>query len=250
MHIGILRTGELPPDIAAAHGGYGELFVRMLEAAEPSFSARIIDVEGGEMPASPEAADGWLITGSRHGVYEDHPWIEPLKAFLRDCLAREVPVVGVCFGHQILAEAMGGRAVKSERGWGLGVSEYAPAEPIAWAPELQTPRQGFAIHQDQVIKQPPGTTVLMTSEFCPIAALAYGPKEAPLALTVQPHPEYHAALFETLAEARLKPVVPAPVMARAMQSLQTPVDAGPWVRTIVDFFRLAEARRHSAARTG
>jgi len=126
----------------------------------------------------------------------------------------------------------------------------APAESIPWAPELQSPWQGFAIHQDQVVAQPPDTTVLMTSEFCPFAALAYGPPEAPLALTVQPHPEYHRALFETLAEIRLKPVVPGPVLAGAMDSLSTPVDPGPWVRTIVEFFKRAHARRQPAARTG
>ena len=250
MHIGILKTGDLPADIAAEHGGYGDLFVRLLENAEPSFSTEVIDVEAGEMPASPGAADGWLITGSKHGVYEEHPWIDPLKMFLRDCLAAEVPVVGVCFGHQILADAMGGRTVKSEKGWGLGVSSYAPAHSIPWAPELQAPWQGFAIHQDQVIEQPPGTTLLMTSDFCPIAALAYGPKDAPLALTVQPHPEYHRALFERLAEVRLKKVVPESVMARALDSLATPVDPGPWVRTIVDFFKRADARRQPEARTG
>lgn len=250
MHIGILRTGDLPPAIAEEHGGYGELFVRLLEGAEPSFTTEIVDVEGGEMPASPADADGWLVTGSRHGVYEDHPWIEPLKAFLRDCMAREVPVVGVCFGHQILAEAMGGRAVKSDKGWGLGVSDYQPAGTLSWAPELQAPWKGFAIHQDQVVEQPPDTTLIMTSEFCPLAALAYGPPDAPRALTVQPHPEYHRDLFETVAEVRLKPVVPEPVMARAMDSLSTPVDPGPWVRTIVEFFKRAHARRQPEARTG
>jgi GMP synthase-like glutamine amidotransferase len=250
MHIGILKTGDLPADIVARYGGYGDLFVWMLEDADPSFTTEVIDVENGEMPDSPDAADGWLVTGSRHGVYEGHPWIEPLKAFLRDCLAREVPVVGVCFGHQILAEAMGGHAEKSDKGWGLGVAEYAPAEPLPWAPELQRPWRGFAIHQDQVTQQPPDTTLLMTSEFCPIAALAYGPPEAPLALTVQPHPEYHRDLFERVAEQRLKPVVPEPVMERALASMKTPVDPGPWVRTIVEFFRRAQARRHPVARTG
>ncbi len=250
MRIGILRTGDLPPAIAAEHGGYGELFVRMLEGAEPSFAAHIVDVEGGEMPDSPHAADGWLITGSRHGVYEDHAWIEPLKAFLRESLAREVPVVGICFGHQILAEAMGGRTVKSDKGWGLGVSDYAPADSIPWAPDLQVPWQGYAIHQDQVVEQPPDTTLLMTSEFCPLAALAYGPPETPRALTVQPHPEYSRELFEKLANSRLSSVVPEPVLARAMDSMSRPVDPGPWVRTIVEFFKRAHARRQPAAVSG
>ena len=121
MKIGILETGEVNPALRERHGDYPEMFERLLGAVDSSLEFAVVRVVAGEMPAAPGQADGWIVTGSRHGVYDELPWIAPLKAFLRSCIAARVPVVGICFGHQILAEALGGRAVKSEKGWGLGV---------------------------------------------------------------------------------------------------------------------------------
>ena len=99
--------------------GFGPMMERLLQAAEPSSSVAVYPVLDGRFPTGPEEEDGWLITGSRHGVYEDLPWMRTLKDFLRQAAARRVPVVGICFGHQILAEAMGGRVEKSGRSWGV-----------------------------------------------------------------------------------------------------------------------------------
>ncbi|MEM9228306.1 MAG: gamma-glutamyl-gamma-aminobutyrate hydrolase family protein [Pseudomonadota bacterium] len=246
MRIGILKTGSLPPAIAARWGEYPQIFSRFLEQADPGITTFGLDVDGGAPLAAPESADGWLISGSRHGVYDDLPWIEPLKTFLRHAVAAGVPVVGVCFGHQILAEALGGRAVKSDRGWGIGVHQYEPQDVPDWAARLAAPWSGIAIHQDQVVVPPSGARVLMRSEFCPYAALAYGPPDAPVALSVQPHPEYEPELLRALAADRLKLVVPQDRLQQGVESLVQDVDPTPWALTIMDFFRLAAAREHAA----
>ncbi len=107
MRIGILQTGLAPENLSPAMGDYPDMFARLLDGQGFTFQTwRVVE---GEFPADVHAADGWLITGSRHGVYEDHPWIAPLEQFIRDAYAAHVPLVGICFGHQIVAQAMGGR---------------------------------------------------------------------------------------------------------------------------------------------
>ena len=177
MKIGILETGEVHPDLKARHGDYPAMFEQLLAAVDPSLEFATVRVVAGEMPAAPGQADAWLVTGSRHGVYDDLPWIAPLKAFLRDCMAARVPVVGICFGHRILAEALGGRAAKSDKGWGLGVQDYELVAHPGWMEGLPERFAVGALHQDQVVALPRGATVLARSPHCEYAALAYGDPE-------------------------------------------------------------------------
>src|SRR5690606_29335884 len=114
MRIGILKTGQPPGEIRAEHGDYDDMFQRLL--AGRGFDFTSYHVEAMDLPASVHDADGWLITGSRHGVYEDHPFIAPLEDFIRRAMAEHVPLVGICFGHQIIAQALGGQVGKHPAG--------------------------------------------------------------------------------------------------------------------------------------
>ncbi|MCC6007069.1 MAG: gamma-glutamyl-gamma-aminobutyrate hydrolase family protein [Rhodobacteraceae bacterium] len=129
MQIGILQTGHAPEPVRAHAGDYEDMFARLL--APEGLETRCWNVVDGVFPDSPCAADGWLITGSRHGVYEDHPWIPPLEDFLRAALDAGRPVVGICFGHQIMAQAVGGRTFKLKYG------HRGPNQPVK---ELSTGR--------------------------------------------------------------------------------------------------------------
>jgi GMP synthase-like glutamine amidotransferase len=115
MQIGILQTGQSPDALRDDAGDYPDMFERLL--AGQGFTFRTWHVEAMDFPASVHDMDGWLITGSRHGAYEDHPFIAPLEAFIRDAYAAHVPMVGVCFGHQIIAQAMGGKVERYAGGW-------------------------------------------------------------------------------------------------------------------------------------
>lgn len=243
MRIGILETGAISDDLAGKYGSYLPMFERLLGRADGELSCHNFAVLNGEMPESPEQMDGWVITGSRHGVYEALSWMEPLKAFLRECLTARVPVVGVCFGHQILAEAMGGEVVKSDRGWGLGVHEYKVEIQPEWMDGIADTFATRAIHQDQIVKLPPATTVLASSPFCPYAALAYGDPDSPLAISVQPHPEFDADYVRDVVTTRIGATFPEQVAARALQSLDRPVHNADWGRWMVRFLREAAARR-------
>ncbi len=242
MRIGVLETGEVLTDLVDRHGPYIDHFKRLLNAVDPDLTFVNYAVVKGHIPDDPTDMDAWIITGSRHGVYDDLPWIEPLKTFLRTCLAAPVKVVGICFGHQILAEAMGGKVVKSDRGWGLGVHSYRESGPRpAWMSDVPTTWSGHAVHQDQVVIQPPGSTILSGSDFCEYAALVYGDAEAPVAISVQPHPEFTAEFVNGLIEARLGEIVSEDVVGPGQKSLGKPVDNTAWAKAIVAFLHQGQS---------
>ena len=243
LTVGVLQTGSVAPPLAERHGEYVDMFRRLLGAADPGLSIALWDVEEkGEIPASPTEADGWLVTGSRHGVYDDLPWIEPLKAFLRDVHDAGVPLAGVCFGHQIMAEALGGSVVKSDRGWGCGVHEYTLTGTAPWMADTPETLAIHAMHQDQVVAPPPGSRVIAESPFCPFAALAYGQT----GFSIQPHPEFDADFERALIEMRRGNGVPEDVADDGLATIGQPVDSslvGTW---LARFFRHAAAHRQAA----
>ena len=198
-------------------------------ANDPEFSVTEISgaikrVVEGEFPAQVTDCDGWLITGSRHGVYEDHPWIPPLEQFIRNAFAARVPVVGICFGHQIVAQAMGGTVERFAGGWAVGATDYD------FGGETRTLN---AWHRDQVTVAPPGAQVIASNDFCANAALLYDDR----ALTVQAHPEFRPEFVDGLMKTRGKGVVPDDLMAQAAKRLEAPLNDRSMARQIAEFFK-------------
>jgi GMP synthase (glutamine-hydrolysing) len=221
MHIGILQTGHAADPIKAAHGDYDVMFHDLLDGH--GFRYTTWNVVDGEFPEGPEAADGWLITGSRHGAYDDLPWIRPLEDLIRAIHGSRRPLVGICFGHQIVAQALGGRVEKFAGGWSVGPVTYriedAEYRVAAW-------------HQDQVVEAPRGARVIGESDFCRYAALLYDG-----ILTVQPHPEFDAATVGALIEHRGRGTVPDPLLAAAADGLAEPMDRGRMADRIARFLK-------------
>lgn len=222
MRIGILQTGLAPDALAPAFGEYPEMFQRLL--AGHGFTFQTYGVVNGEMPASATECDGWLITGSRHGVYEDHPWIAPLEQLIREAYSAHVPVVGICFGHQIVAQAMGGRVEKYAGGWAVGATEY---DFDGQAMTLN------AWHQDQVVEAPKGAKVIASNDFCANAALLYDNR----ALTIQAHPEYGPDFINGLIQTRGRGVVPDQILSDATARLDTPLADHAIANQIAAFFK-------------
>lgn len=194
MKIGLLETGEPPGDLLDKYGSYASMFEALLG---PEHSYRVYDVQNGQLPADPAENDAYVITGSSAGVYDPLPWIEPLKAFLRQAKG-EAPMVGVCFGHQIMAEAFGGRVEKSDRGWGVGLQAYEVSERAPWMDDARHVAVPGS-HQDQVVQLPAGARVLAGSAFTPYGVLAYDDARA---ISMQFHPEFSPAYATALIEAR------------------------------------------------
>lgn len=208
MRIAIIETGVPPSPLKERHGDYPAMMMRMLAPLAPRLSfVTARTSEGAPLPMV-DAFDGLLITGSAVGVYEDHEWIEPLESLVRATAGADKPQVGICFGHQLMARAFGGRVEKSEKGWGVGLHAYAVTGRAGWmAPE--TGRIACAVsHQDQVTLAPPGAKVLAGSDFCPVGALSYA--QGP-AISFQMHPEfehdYAAELLRLRANRFAKPLV-------------------------------------------
>lgn len=222
MLIGILETGRAPDALRPDHGDYPTMFARLLDGQ--GFSFRSWHVEGMDFPEDVHAADGWLITGSRHGAYEDHAFIPPLEDFIRRAYAAGVPMVGICFGHQIIAQALGGRVEKFRGGWAAGPQDYD------FGGETVTLN---AWHQDQVVETPEGAEVVATHPFCANAALVYGDR----AFTVQAHPEFSDAFVDGLMKTRGKGVVPEAVMEAAGARLGRPNSSAAIADRIATFFK-------------
>lgn len=195
------------------HGDYPGMVARWLGV--PESDVRSYAVLDGDIPASPTENDLWIITGSRFGVYEDHPWIAPLEQFIRDCRDAGSKMFGICFGHQMIAQALGGRVEKSEKGWGLGPHDYAAVNwPGGLAPAPENIRiQAF--HQDQVTEPPAGAQRIATSPFCENAALWY----PGFAISVQGHPEFGKHYVNDLLSLRRGTLLPEADVDRALASL-------------------------------
>lgn len=221
MKIGILQTGEAPDALRPKMGDYPDFFETLLEKRGLTFNRyRVLEME---FPKDVHECEGWLITGSRFGAYEDHAFIPPLEEFIRRSYSEGVPVVGICFGHQIIAQAMGGKVEKYKGGWSVGPTEYDfEGEKItlnAW-------------HQDQVVEVPDHAQVIGTNSFCEAAALLYDDRM----LTFQAHPEFNREFMNGLIEKRGPGLVAEEVLTSAKSRLDRDLDRGPVADRIAKFF--------------
>ena len=198
MKLGILKTDAVRPEWVTDFGEYPDMFVSLLGRADPSLEFVTYDVEKGEYPADLDEVDAYLITGSKSSVYDDKPWIAALIDFVRELDARKKKVVGICFGHQIVAQALDGKTEKSTKGWGVGRHTHRFAATPAWHDGGDADFEILVSHQDQVVKNAKGAKVLASSDFCENAVVQVGDH----ILTFQGHPEFVSAYSREIMEFR------------------------------------------------
>jgi GMP synthase-like glutamine amidotransferase len=232
MKLTLIQPTDVPGPLRDRFGAYHLMFERMF--ASEGFAFETIRLSEGQKLPDPATLEATLVMGSAAGVYDNHyDWMEPLRAFIRGAYAAKTPMVGICFGHQIMADALGGDVRKSEKGWGLGRHVYAvksrPAHIGGDLPE-------FAIacsHQDQVITPPAEAETFLASDFTPNAGLVY---RNGAAISLQPHPEFEDDYTLALAELR-RGKAPDEVVDRALASVSRQSDSREIAGYLAQFIR-------------
>ncbi|HYC45763.1 MAG TPA: hypothetical protein VED01_09795 [Burkholderiales bacterium] len=233
MKIGLLGCDDAPPHLRHLGGTYRDMFRRLLEPHVPGLELAWFELRAGELPAAVDACDAYICTGSRYSVYDDREWIGKLKAFVRTLHETKKLFVGVCFGHQMLAEALGGEVKPADYGWGVGVHEMKVVKPEPWMdPPEEEPKIQY-MHSDQVQRLPPDSTVLAQAAHCEVAMFRVGDTM----LGIEGHPEFPAAYVEALVNLR-KDLIGEARAEEALASLGTPVDDTVVARWIANFLMM------------
>ncbi len=229
MKVGILDTGVVADELQGEFGTYADMFRMWLSGGDPcgNIDFTRYNTVAGKLPNGPESCDAYLITGSASSVFDPDPWIGPLRQFVRAAYDARRKMVGVCFGHQLLAEILGGRVERSSKGWGIGTALSRVEQKRPWMQPEQPTIRLLVTHRDQVVALPPGAEVLCGNAFCPFDFVQYSPH----AISMQGHPEHRRAYTTTLIERR-REQYPPDVYEGAMRTLHLPTDeqvVGRWV---------------------
>ena len=227
MRICVMVCAHVGPDLTDVMDSYLAMFQRLLAPHLPEATITGSMIIEGTFPASVQDHDVYVFTGSPHGVYEDLEWIRRAEQFVREASAAGKVLIGGCFGHQLIAQALGGKVVKSDKGWGLGVHTHPLLKREAWMEGGPDRPNVVVSHQDQVVQAPDGAVVLAGTEFCPNAMLRIGDR----ILTFQGHPEMSIPIVSRLLDLR-EQRVGAEVFAAGKQSLENQLDhaaLGAWI---------------------
>ncbi|KSJ18764.1 amidotransferase [Pseudomonas aeruginosa] len=198
LRICILETDILRPELIERYEGYGRMFQQLFAKQPIAAEFVIYNVVEGRYPADDERFDAYLVTGSKADSFGPDPWIQTLKTFLLDRYERGDKLLGVCFGHQLLALLLGGKAERASQGWGMGIHQYQLNERADWMSPALPDLTLLISHQDQVTRLPVNARVIASSDFCPYAAYAIGDQ----VLCFQGHPEFVHDYSRELLELR------------------------------------------------
>lgn len=186
LRICILETDVLRPELVDQYQGYGRMFQRLFAQQPLAAQFEVFNVVQGDYPAAGERYDAYLVTGSKADSFGSDPWIQTLKTFLLERYENGDKLLGICFGHQLLALLLGGRAERASQGWGVGIHRYEVKQRPQWMSPALEELTLLISHQDQVTALPEKATLLASSEFCPVAAYCIEDQ----VLCFQGHPEF------------------------------------------------------------
>ena len=198
MIIGVLQADSVLVQFQEKHGNYPEMFRRILGRSGAAVEFRNYNVERVEYPSNLDDCDGYVITGSKKSVYDDEHWIKHLSGFVRSLHEKRKKLVGICFGHQLVAHVLGGKTEAAGKGWGVGVHQYQVVAKLGFMSPAADEFGLLVSHKDQVTELPDGAQLLATSEFCPNAMFRIDDH----ILTFQGHPEFTREYARDLMQMR------------------------------------------------
>lgn len=186
MKLCILDNDILEGHLADQHASFGVMFIRLFERVGARWTADVFSTPRGQYPASFDGYDAVLLTGSRADSFSDDPWVVELRRQVTQLLQQRKKMVGVCFGHQLIALCLGAPVGRAPQGWGAGRMTYDWHRPDLPHSADRTEISLLASHQDQVFELPPGAALVASSAFCPVASFTVGQE----VFCIQPHPEF------------------------------------------------------------
>ena len=198
MRIGILNTDTLKTEFDTKYGQYPAMFRNVLLQADPNLQIHSYEVQSGDYPTAIDDCDAYLITGSKVSAFDDIPWVNELKIFVRSLHQHQKKLIGICFGHQLIAEALGGKVERSNGGWHVGVHGATLKKNTILFGSAQQEFNLIYNHQDQVLKIPQESILLASCKNCPVAMLAIEDH----ILSFQGHVEFDVAYAKDLLEMR------------------------------------------------
>ncbi|MCZ4271698.1 type 1 glutamine amidotransferase [Maritalea porphyrae] len=221
MKVSVFQTGLVAEPLRGRFDNYGKMFADLVGDGGGKFTYETVSLIEDEPLPNIDDVEAIIITGSSLGVYDKKPWMDPLRDFIREAYARSIPMIGVCFGHQILADALGGVVKKSEKGWGVGRHQYAITQKSAYMADAPDQMQFNVIHQDQVITPPSISKVIGGNDFTPNAMLEY---DNGAAISIQAHPEFENEYAKAVYTLRSGELFDPKVGEEAVASAQTQND--------------------------
>ena len=233
MRIGILQCDHVKSELQPKFGNYPEMFATMIHAQNAQHELLNFAACDDELPDQTNLCEAYILTGSASSVYEDLQWIRELESFVRSLHQHKIPTVGICFGHQLLAQALGGETLKSPKGWGVGVAHYCVVANKDWIFPQVDEAKVLVSHQDQVTKLPPQAQKILESEFCPNAMFQLGDH----IIGCQGHPEFLPEYSRALMEMR-KGKMPETVRQVGLDSLTKNTELLPIPIWIENFLKL------------
>ncbi|MEM9214162.1 MAG: GMP synthase [Cyanobacteria bacterium P01_F01_bin.150] len=236
MRIGILEADQVAQDFIGEFGSYGDMVESWLYQAEKELLFRRYDVVQEIYPQDIAECDAYIITGSKASAYDQTPWVYTLSQFIRNLYTQSTKkIIGICFGHQIIAQTLGGLVSKSSKGWGIGLAENKVYEEETWMLPFAKTFKLLVSHQDQVVNLPENAKLIAGNTFCPYSVLKYGTS----VLTFQGHPEHRKAYTQALMLSR-KGVIEEETLLIGLRSLEDEDDAQLIARWVINFLRQSD----------
>lgn len=230
MHICILQIGHSEPGAVTKHPPSPERFKAALSPHLPQATWTTISAVADTLPAA-EDFDAYLITGGKYSVFDPYPWQDRLFDFLREVMAQDIPLAGICYGHQAIAHVLGAKVVRSEKGYGVGLMPVNVTDDRPWCAKQASPVMLHAMHQDQLTELPDTAELFLSSDFCPFSGYTIGQN----VFAIQQHPDFTAALNQDLIERRMDRIGPDTVK-NALASLSGRDDTDQSVAWLAGFF--------------
>ena len=198
LKIGILLTDHVLDDLQEKHGDQTDFYKNLFEKLDSSISLVFYDVVKNDYPQQNHDCDGYIITGSKLSVYDKEKWIEELEDYVRELNKVKKSLIGICFGHQLIAKALGGSTDQADKGWTVGVHNYEFVRSFPWVNNLNSSVRLIHSHKDQVKTLPPNAKLVAGNKSVPISMYYVGNH----IMSMQGHPEFTSSYAFDVASKR------------------------------------------------